>query len=265
MARGTKRKSLLIFSLWLIIAMIGGILFFGGVAMTQEKGNTSKSGAKKTTKKTTKKAKSKSPAKGEKKKAQNKKKTSGTFEFNPADPQNPIYLGGTGVRRSTGDISKSGYASEAARLGSGWHPKAIDAKELPRDKFGLVNWVKLVQQGAIDPKGVFPGSSAKEAKVINLNILFKMKGGFVDNVVFPHDIHTYWLDCRNCHNQIFFQFAGWNPVKMQEIVKGEWCGRCHGKIAFPIADCTRCHKYPNGHEIEKTATKRRPRPGKKKK
>ncbi|MFQ5899956.1 MAG: c(7)-type cytochrome triheme domain-containing protein [Thermodesulfobacteriota bacterium] len=210
-----------------------------------------------------KKEKKKTKAKAKKKKVAEKKPAQ-VFEFDPTDPSNLIYLGGTGVKRSTGDITKSGYASESMRLGAGWHPKAIDAKIIPRDKFGLVNWVQLVNKKAIEPKASLD-PDYKEPQPFNLNILFKMKGGFVDNVVFPHDIHTYWLDCVNCHNKIFFQFAGWNNVKMTEIAQGEWCGRCHGRVAFPVTDCTRCHKYPNGHEIEKTATKRKIKPKKKKK
>jgi len=27
-------------------------------------------------------------------------------------------------------------------------------------------------------------------------------------------------------------------------VQGQWCGRCHNKIAFPLTDCNRCHSSP---------------------
>lgn len=175
--------------------------------------------------------------------------------LNPDNPLNPIYLGKTGIKRSTGDPTVSGYASEAARLGSGSHPPAISSVVLPTDKFNLINWVALVNTGAINPKP-FLGAGKEDIPPLDLNILFRMRGGFVDNVVFPHDIHTYWLKCTNCHDEIFIPAAGANNVKMQEIVKGEWCGRCHGKVAFPIADCTRCHRFPPGHDIEETTVKR---------
>ncbi|MFQ5455551.1 MAG: cytochrome c3 family protein [Nitrospirota bacterium] len=176
-------------------------------------------------------------------------------KYDPEDPDNPIYLGGKGNRRSTGNISKSGYASEAARLGAGWHPPAIDTSELPRDKFNLINWVELVNKNVISPKPSLD-PYFEEQPPLDLNILFQMRGGFVDNVLFPHDIHTYWLDCTNCHDGIFIPAAGSNRVRMQEIVKGEWCGRCHGRVAFPIADCTRCHRFSRGHKVEESAVKR---------
>ncbi|MFQ5899954.1 MAG: cytochrome c3 family protein [Thermodesulfobacteriota bacterium] len=176
-------------------------------------------------------------------------------KYDPEDPNNPIYLGGKGVRRSTGVISKSGYASEAAKLGAGWHPTAINATELPRDKFNLINWVKLVNRNIISPKPSLD-PDFEEIPPLDLNILFQMKGGFTDNVVFPHDVHTYWLDCKNCHDGIFNPTAGSNRVKMQEIIEGKWCGRCHGRVAFPVADCTRCHRFSPGHEIEETAVRR---------
>jgi c(7)-type cytochrome triheme protein len=34
---------------------------------------------------------------------------------------------------------------------------------------------------------------------------------------------------------------GANPVSMDRIIRGEYCGRCHGVVAFPFTDCLRCH------------------------
>jgi c(7)-type cytochrome triheme protein len=64
------------------------------------------------------------------------------------------------------------------------------------------------------------------------------------NVVFPHFPHTYWLDCGNCHPDIFVMKKGANPISMVKIVNGEFCGRCHGRVAFPISNCSRCHVKP---------------------
>jgi c(7)-type cytochrome triheme protein len=78
---------------------------------------------------------------------------------------------------------------------------------------------------------------------INFDVVFKVIGDLPD-VVYPHLPHTLWLDCRNCHPSIFLMRAGANPVTMAKIFKGEFCGRCHGIVAFPISDCSRCHSRP---------------------
>jgi c(7)-type cytochrome triheme protein len=33
-------------------------------------------------------------------------------------------------------------------------------------------------------------------------------------------------------------------MTMVGIAEGKWCGRCHGKVAFPLTDCQRCHVKP---------------------
>ena len=35
--------------------------------------------------------------------------------------------------------------------------------------------------------------------------------------------------------------AGVNPVNMFAVLQGEYCGRCHGAVAFPLTECLRCH------------------------
>jgi len=31
---------------------------------------------------------------------------------------------------------------------------------------------------------------------------------------------------------------------MKKIEEGQFCGRCHGVVAFPLSNCTRCHSKP---------------------
>jgi c(7)-type cytochrome triheme protein len=64
-------------------------------------------------------------------------------------------------------------------------------------------------------------------------------------VRFPHLQHTEWLTCANCHPAIFIPQAGANPISMSAIIQGEFCGVCHGKVAFaPTLNCGRCHSVP---------------------
>lgn len=153
----------------------------------------------------------------------------------------PLFLSITGELASTGGADA--LASKAARIGAGEHPQALEVKGLPKDKFGLIDWAKMIRQGLIAPR---PSIDPKRQTdiIIDMSILFETKSDFIENVIFPHDIHTYWLDCRSCHTRIFNPKKGSNPVFMTEIAQGKWCGWCHGKIAFPLDDCTRCHTQP---------------------
>jgi len=82
----------------------------------------------------------------------------------------------------------------------------------------------------------------------------------MDNVIFPHYIHTWWLKCEICHESvggpIFEPVAGGNDVKMIEMAGGKWCGRCHNRIAFPLADCKRCHVSPKDAKVDENVIRR---------
>jgi c(7)-type cytochrome triheme protein len=122
------------------------------------------------------------------------------------------------------------------------HPLAFDY--LPKAKQGYVDWVQALRQGIIHPKDSLTGDAdTPTMPPLDFNIIFKAKGDIPD-VVYPHLPHTEWLDCRNCHPGIFKMQAGSNPVTMEKIIQGEFCGRCHGKVSFPLSDCSRCHSKP---------------------
>lgn len=121
------------------------------------------------------------------------------------------------------------------------HPLAFDF--LPKTKMGYVDWVAAIKQGAIKPLDSLD-PNAVTMQPLDFDIVFKVKVAGFPDAVYPHYPHTLWLDCRNCHPGIFLMRAGANPVTMDKILKGEFCGRCHGVVAFPISDCFRCHSRP---------------------
>ena len=119
--------------------------------------------------------------------------------------------------------------------------QSVALEFLPNTPAGYIDWVKALQKGPIHPKDSLD-PAAPSTQPYELNIVFKIDKRFpLKDVVFPHYPHTQWLDCVNCHPAIFLPKAGANPVSMQRIFKGEFCGRCHGKVAFPLFDCGRCH------------------------
>lgn len=115
-------------------------------------------------------------------------------------------------------------------------------RNIPKEATGVEDWVKAFKEEKIKPHesldlnkpGVPPFMFDVEIPAV----------GSMPNVIFPHFPHTFWLDCGNCHPGIFMMKKGGNPISMVKIVNGEFCGRCHGRVAFPLANCTRCHVKP---------------------
>ena len=112
---------------------------------------------------------------------------------------------------------------------------------LPKDASGRTDWVGALNGSLITPK---PGPDAKdlEQPVFDMDVELVPKGAPEFKVVYPHKIHTALLACANCHTGIFQMEKGADPITMGKIFAGEYCGRCHGKVAFdPITACPRCH------------------------
>lgn len=60
--------------------------------------------------------------------------------------------------------------------------------------------------------------------------------------IFPHKAHVEWLDCSNCHPDLFnTKQKSTKELTMDEIVKGNFCGVCHLNVALPVNDCKGCH------------------------
>jgi len=102
-----------------------------------------------------------------------------------------------------------------------------------------VDWVKTLNENRIQPRFDRNDPNAKPM-VMDMNIVREVKGTMPD-VVYPHKQHTEWLDCSNCHPAIFVPQKGANQISMASILLGQACGVCHGKVAFPVSECRRCH------------------------
>jgi c(7)-type cytochrome triheme protein len=114
---------------------------------------------------------------------------------------------------------------------------------LPRDSAGnLVDWVRAIESGAIQPRSQLRPET--EVRVRD-DALIIARYGSMPAVRFPHRAHTLWLDCSNCHDRLFKAQAGANRFSMTAILNGEQCGVCHGAVAFPLTECNRCHSVPN--------------------
>lgn len=113
---------------------------------------------------------------------------------------------------------------------------------LPPDTTGNhVAWIKALNGKYIEPRtNIFPETIIN---ILDMDIILENTGE-MPLVRFPHKPHTEWLDCENCHDSIFKKKVGANPINMFAILSGEYCGRCHGAVAFPLTECNRCHSVP---------------------
>jgi c(7)-type cytochrome triheme protein len=101
-----------------------------------------------------------------------------------------------------------------------------------------VDWVAAVRQGQIRPRTSIDGSRVPEqhdSEIIMRNTLS------LPAVRFPHDAHNLWMSCEMCHDRIFKPELDANDISMSKILDGEYCGLCHGAVAFPLTECNRCH------------------------
>lgn len=102
------------------------------------------------------------------------------------------------------------------------------------------DWAKAIDKGVVAPRSGLE-ASAPEQPAMALNVEMAIEGYPTMTVVFPHEAHTKWLTCASCHDGIYQQKKGANRTTMAKINAGESCGTCHGKVAFTLKACGRCH------------------------
>jgi len=116
-------------------------------------------------------------------------------------------------------------------------------KQLPPERFGNgIDWLKAEEEGLLTLKDHLEGVSIDRPKIQEPKEFdLSAKEANMPDIVFSHKKHTIWNGCELCHPEIFGVKKGAVPYSMQEIFAGQYCGVCHGKVAFPNIDCQRCH------------------------
>lgn len=157
----------------------------------------------------------------------------------------------------------------------GIHDPAIEGTQIlqpPKEAFeGLpkavggnyVDWGAAVKSGKIAPRYDKDDDKAKP-EPMDLDIVREVKGS-TPNAVFPHAAHAEWIDCPVCHPAIFEAAKGANTMTMAEIMVGQKCGVCHGTVAFPVAECKRCHYQMKPGAARRVSVKAGDQPTKRKK
>jgi len=122
------------------------------------------------------------------------------------------------------------------------------AAKMPRTETGdTIDWGKALASGIINPQRSL---SANDPPMQLPDVLRKplILGGHSSRstVIFSHSSHVVWLDCANCHPDIFnIKKKGTESFSMDKNLYGWFCGTCHMRVAFPMTDCNRCHPNMN--------------------
>ena len=111
----------------------------------------------------------------------------------------------------------------------------------PTNRRHEIDWVKALDDGLIEPRANIDGTEQMES--MDMDVVMEQTA-MMPFVTFPHSAHTKWLTCENCHTEIFEPVKNGNPITMGKILKGEYCGRCHDRVAFSLFVCEKCHNTP---------------------
>ena len=104
-----------------------------------------------------------------------------------------------------------------------------------------LNWVDAVEAGIINPVYSIYNKD-EEPLEFDKKLELQANWAMVPPAYFDHKTHTRWLDCANCHPDIFnVKKKTTKHFAMKYILEDKFCGVCHLRIAFPLDDCTGCH------------------------
>ncbi len=119
--------------------------------------------------------------------------------------------------------------------------KFDELSHYPAMLFGnRINWSEALREKLFVPRSYL--KERPEDFPFDKQLTLDAEWNYVPPSVFPHRVHTEWLDCNNCHPEIFnIKKKGTRDFSMGNILKGEFCGVCHLNVAFPMNDCPRCH------------------------
>lgn len=141
------------------------------------------------------------------------------------------------------------------KIGSG-REKFSELSMFPAADYGnRINWVEALRKGLIKPEKQL--KTASQDIQLDKTLSLEAEMNLIPPAIFPHKAHTEWLDCNNCHPDIFnIKKKTTKHFPMDYILRGEFCGACHMNIGFPMNDCKRCHPKMNGTITNKNADQR---------
>jgi c(7)-type cytochrome triheme protein len=126
------------------------------------------------------------------------------------------------------------------------HKVREDNVPLPHTAYGdRINWVEAIGQDMVTPQRSLPGEDVMPGMPLPSHLEQPMYWTTaLPSVIvrFPHAEHMKWLDCSNCHPDLFsIKQAGTVAFDKESNLYGQFCGACHMNVAFPMNGCSRCH------------------------
>jgi c(7)-type cytochrome triheme protein len=120
------------------------------------------------------------------------------------------------------------------------------ARRQPLAAGDLVDWEEAERRLFDPPADFVEGISLRSGRLsVDRNFSVAPIGTWLGEVAFSHQKHARWSGCEGCHPEIFPSTRrGGVTFRMKDIARGEFCGACHNRVAFPIAACLRCHQRP---------------------
>ena len=118
--------------------------------------------------------------------------------------------------------------------------------QLPMASYGnKIDWVDAEKRGLIEPTtSIFDTDSAPIAYEQEFEV--SAAWAMISPAQFSHGEHVRWLECSNCHPDIFaVEKEATQHFLMEHILEDRFCGACHTRVAFPIDDCKACHPKMN--------------------
>ncbi|MCB2181564.1 MAG: hypothetical protein KQH63_06035 [Desulfobulbaceae bacterium] len=117
---------------------------------------------------------------------------------------------------------------------------------MPAQDYGDgINWVEAMENGVIAPRDTIYSEEAPESMPLPEHLKDPLRWTTRSprtTVYFPHVTHIKWLDCANCHPDIFtIEKMGTMEFDKEKNLYGMFCGTCHMTVAFPMNGCSRCH------------------------
>ena len=132
------------------------------------------------------------------------------------------------------------------RSGAAPSRRAYDALAQAMPVYGgrYVDWEAAEARGLVKPLDFVEGlSTRRDVMKIDADVPLKAKGTWLGDVTFSHAKHAVWSGCEACHPELFPSTRrGSAALDMEAIKAGRYCGACHGRVAFPVAQCQRCHE-----------------------
>lgn len=122
-----------------------------------------------------------------------------------------------------------------------------DLVNFPQARYGNgIDWSEAYSEGFISPKKSLYAEQYTPLAFDTVITMEPERSNFPP-AVFSHAPHNIWLDCSNCHPDIFnIKKKTTKHFTMEFINEGRFCGVCHLSVAFPMNNCRRCHPALGG-------------------